>query len=162
MNRYEISWEGIAEPDWAVHLPDFLNRICVYIGVDSWEVSLTFCDNDHIRDLNARYRNKAEATDVLSFPQYDGTENFPDIPGIGQHKDEDFFFAVGDIVISPAFVLENSQYFGVPYEEELKRVIIHGMLHLKGLDHQTSEPDEPMLLFQEEILESTKDVRLFS
>jgi len=61
-------------------------------------------------------------------------------------------YSAGDIIISLETVEENSKYFKVSYEEELKRVLIHGILHLMGLDHETNSEDEEMLIKQEKIL----------
>jgi len=69
--------------------------------------------------------------------------------------------SAGDIIISLDSVYENAKYFVVNKEEELKRVIIHGILHLKGYDHATNEKDEEMLIFQEEILKRIIDQGIY-
>jgi len=63
-------------------------------------------------------------------------------------------------VIDLKQVCENARSFGVSTNEELKRVIIHSILHLEGLDHATNAPEEPMLLLQEEILAKYDEVVL--
>jgi probable rRNA maturation factor len=97
-----------------------------------------FCNNLYIKKLNAQYRNKDEATDVLSFPL---GETGPD----GQ-------YLAGDIVISLDALDENSRYFNVTQDEELRRLLIHGILHLSGADHDTNNGKEPMLETQEALL----------
>jgi probable rRNA maturation factor len=103
-----------------------------------------FCNNRYIKSLNTQYRNKDEATDVLSFPL---GETGPD----GQ-------FLAGDLVISLASLEENARFFKVSADEELRRLLIHGILHLSGYDHKTNEAKEPMLIEQEKILALTEKI----
>lgn len=82
-------------------------------------------------------------------------EPFPMEPGVEE------LYSAGDIIISLDTVKENSSYFKVAYEEELKRVLIHGILHLKGLDHETNNEDEDMLILQEKIVVALSDRGIF-
>lgn len=98
------------------------------------EVSVTFTDNDGIRDLNKEYRNKDSATDVLSFPMYAFTED--DMP------DTDFSVELGDIVLSLERASEQATEFGHSYEREVSFLTVHSVLHLLGYDHELSEEDD--------------------
>ncbi|MDC7240071.1 MAG: rRNA maturation RNase YbeY [Spirochaetales bacterium] len=115
-------------------------------------MSLTLCHDPFIRELNASYRDRDEPTDVLSFCQNEGDEivNFP-----GQQ------LSAGDIIISMDTLEAHSKEFSVPLEEELRRVTIHGILHLKGMDHETNDPGEEMLKYQEELLKKTSGIKVF-
>jgi probable rRNA maturation factor len=90
------------------------------------EVNLVLTDDQYIRQLNASYRGKDRATDVLSF----ALEAMPlppealDQPG-------------GEIYISVEMALVQANEQGVPLQEELGRLWIHGLLHLAGYDHDT-------------------------
>lgn len=86
------------------------------LGLAEKEVSILLADNEAIKELNKKYRKIAKPTDVLSFPMED---------------DE----LLGDIVISVEKTKEQAAAFGVSFEEELSRLIIHGLLHLMGYDH---------------------------
>jgi len=90
-------------------------------------------------------RKKDEPTDILSFPQFEKNE-------IETMPHYETTVCAGDLVISLPSVRKNAEEFRVLFNEELRRVLIHGILHLKGLDHSTNDEMEPMLLFQEEIL----------
>jgi probable rRNA maturation factor len=79
---------------------------------------------------------------VLSFEQGD---SYRDADG------EDRFLA-GDIVISLPALARNADDFGITRDEELRRLITHGILHLSGMDHEDNEASRPMLVLQEEIL----------
>ncbi len=109
------------------------------------EVSVTFTDNDGIRELNASHRNIDRATDVLSFPLFE-KEDLPDA------VDGD---ALGDIVISLEKAREQANEYGHSYEREVAFLTVHSMLHLLGYDHEISEADEKEMFFrQEEILKT--------
>ncbi|HOX92511.1 MAG TPA: rRNA maturation RNase YbeY, partial [Spirochaetales bacterium] len=113
----------------------------IALGQDGWDLSLLVCDDAFIVNLNEQYRNKEGPTDVLSFEQGERYET-PD----GMR------FLAGDIVISLDALARNAQDFSVSVDEELRRLVIHGILHLSGMDHASNDPSEPMLLRQESLL----------
>lgn len=88
------------------------------------EIDLTICDNKTIREYNLAYRDKDRATDVLSFPI--------DSDMIMNHRD----MPLGSIVISAEFVWEKAKEFGHSNQDELSLLLIHGILHLLGFDHE--------------------------
>ncbi len=92
------------------------------------ELSITFIDDKHMRELNRNYRNIDRTTDVLSFPQGEG----PDLT------------LLGDIVISLDTARRHSESYGVTLHEELKKLIIHGILHLLGHDHKKKKETQIM------------------
>ncbi len=109
------------------------------------EVSVTFTDNEGIRELNASHRNIDRATDVLSFPLFE-KEDLEDA------SDGD---ALGDIVISLERAREQANEYGHSFEREVAFLTVHSMLHLLGYDHEISEEDEKeMFEKQEEILKT--------
>lgn len=150
MNSVEISYQGVGTLPWEEKVVFYTGKVINYLEKNNWEVSLVFATDDVIRELNRTYRGKNEATDVLSFCQK------KEVP-----VDAHGVFYAGDIVISMETVARNAEYFDVAEEEELRRVIVHGILHLSGMDHETNESSEPMLIKQEEILLSLKGERLF-
>jgi len=94
-------------------------------GIDSGHVAIEFVSAERIAELNAEHRGIAGATDVLSFP-IDGAEPSPGPPELG------------DIVICPQ------------HTADLREAIVHGALHLTGMDHETD--DGEMLAVQREIM----------
>ena len=122
---------------------EFLRKVLEKLGKDKWEVSILFTGDAFIQKLNREYRGKDEPTDVLSFAQVDSKETFP--------EKGDRFYA-GDIVISMETLAKNADYFGIGVNDELKRLLVHGILHLSGMDHENNNPDQPMLVQQEKIL----------
>jgi probable rRNA maturation factor len=106
------------------------------------EVSLSFVGLDEMTALNASYRDKPQPTDVLSFELDD-----PWASGTGQvgedapaPEGEDGHILIGDVVISPDVAREHALLDEVSFEEELWILVIHGILHLLGYDHE--EPAE--------------------
>ncbi len=122
-------------------------------GIDfDCEVSVTFTDNEGIRELNREYRNKDSATDVLSFPMYSFTED--DMP------DPDFMVELGDIVLSLERAAEQAVEFGHSYEREVAFLCVHSVLHLLGYDHELSPEDEAVMIErQKKIMNELKILR---
>lgn len=112
------------------------------------EVSLTFTDDEGIRELNRRYRSIDRATDVLSFPQIDfGTD--------GVDLSDNSYKILGDIVISLERARAQAAEIGHSLEHEAAFLCVHSTLHLLGYDHVTSEEDEKIMFGkQKEIIES--------
>ena len=122
-----------------------LDRILDSLG-ETGDFSLHFVSDEEIRELNRDYRGKDEPTDILTFALSDG-EAFPTFEGEERE--------LGDIFISLESMRRNAAAFSVPEEEELKRLLIHGTLHLLGFDHATNDfASEPMLIRQEEMMRS--------
>jgi probable rRNA maturation factor len=100
------------------------------------ELSILFVNDSRMRALNRQHRGVDKTTDVLSFPQLDG---FPFPPGSGSE------LMLGDIVINLHKAERQAREYGVPFYDELKRLLIHGLLHLLGYDHeQGKEADRKM------------------
>ncbi|MBO4979654.1 MAG: rRNA maturation RNase YbeY [Clostridia bacterium] len=101
---------------------------------DDCEVSVTFCDNQEIREINKRFRNIDRETDVLSFPLFDDD-------GMDAHVEE-LNCVLGDIVLSLEKARAQAEEFGHSFEREVAFLTVHSVLHLLGYDHETGEEDE--------------------
>ena len=152
MNNIDILIENITEPSWVGNVDHFLQKSLKKLEIDNWEFSVTFCDDDFIHKLNREYRSIDSATDVLTFAQNDKPLPF---------EDNDIIHNAGDIIISLHTLKENADYFGVEKEEELKGVLIHGILHLNGMDHSDNLPDQDMLKIQEQLMLDLTEVKIF-
>lgn len=107
-----------------------MNLLLKALDCPGLEVSLLFTDDPTIRELNRLYRKKDRATDVLSFSQREG--EFADLePDV-----------LGDIVVSTDTVLRRIGRSRKDAREELFTLLIHGLLHLLGYDHETSATEE--------------------
>ena len=107
-------------------------------------LALAFVEEPVMAELNKRYRSLAEPTDVLSF-SYAGFDD-QDWPEPDDLEQEPF---LGDVVICPAVASRNALEEGITLDLELRRLVIHGILHLMGYDH---ESDQGQMLAREEAL----------
>ncbi|MGN0557995.1 MAG: rRNA maturation RNase YbeY [Acutalibacteraceae bacterium] len=94
------------------------------------EISVTFVNNEQIRELNNHYRNKDSATDVLSFPMGENGKYDTDLETGAQ--------ILGDVVISMEKVVEQAERFGHSLQREIGYLTAHSVLHLLGYDHMTN------------------------
>ncbi|WP_295733028.1 rRNA maturation RNase YbeY [uncultured Bartonella sp.] len=109
--------------------------------VDS-ELSLVFTDDANIRTINAKWRQIDKATNVLSFPA------FPIQPGQRPGP------ILGDIVIARETVQHEAQEENKSFDDHLSHLIVHGLLHLTGYDHQNDDEAEQMESLERKILAS--------
>ncbi len=95
--------------------------------VDACEVSIAFIDNETMEDLNWRHRQKKGPTDVLSFE----CDEEQDYMQFGECS-----FILGDVVIAPDIARSQALEYGSEFEEEIYLLLVHGLLHLCGYDHE--------------------------
>jgi probable rRNA maturation factor len=100
------------------------------------EISVRLCDDDEIRALNLAWRNRDKATNVLSFPAAVG------------HGGP----LLGDIVVAFEYVSEEAREAGRSLRDHLAHMLVHGMLHLLGFDHENEHDGEEMENFERRIL----------
>ncbi|MFN2593419.1 MAG: rRNA maturation RNase YbeY [Actinomycetota bacterium] len=106
---------------------------------DEAELSVLFVTSDHIRRLNERFAGDDYATDVLSFPMM---------------EDEEDSLLLGDVVICPRVAQTNAARLGHAVDVELDTLLVHGILHLLGYDHDSDDDKRKMERRQSEILDS--------
>ncbi|WP_144549865.1 rRNA maturation RNase YbeY [Peribacillus simplex] len=111
------------------------------------ELSVTFVDNDRIREINKEYRHKDSATDVISFALEEMGEDEVEIVGAEMPR------MLGDIIISIERTKEQAEEYGHSFDRELGFLALHGFLHLLGFDHMNEEDEKVMFTKQKEILE---------
>ena len=155
-NRILISLgEDVTEPVWFNNVEPFIQTVLQKLNYDNEEISVLFCSDEFIKELNSQYRNIDSATDVLSF---ENGEEYEDEEGLWKN--------VGDIAISLETLPKNAEYFEVDTNTELKRLIIHGILHLNGMDHGEEHiekgvvPTDEMLILQENLLADLSEEKI--
>ncbi|WP_369902581.1 rRNA maturation RNase YbeY [Bacillus manliponensis] len=112
------------------------------------ELSITFVDNERIREINREYRGKDQPTDVISFALEDMGEGEMEIVGADMPR------MLGDLIISIPRTKEQAEEYGHSFERELGFLTVHGFLHLLGYDHMTEEDEQVMFGKQKEILDT--------
>lgn len=149
---YYIEFEECSSVDEKL-VKDTLELYLNYLK-EKRDFSLHFIDDEEMQSLNYEYRGIDSPTDILTFAINDG-DDFPilfDDDEIVEEEEE-----LGDVFISIESMHRNALEFGVSDEEELKRLLLHGLLHLRGMDHKTNDfATEPMLIEQERILSVLK------
>jgi len=113
----------------------------VLLSLGAVELSLVLCSDAFIRDLNRDYREKDTATDVLSFSQREGEGSDPDDP------------ILGDVIISVETASRQAEEQGHSLETELVVLMIHGLLHLLGHDHEETEEARRMASAEADLLD---------
>jgi probable rRNA maturation factor len=124
------------------------------------EVSLLFVDEPTIAELNERFLGGEGPTDVLAFPIDEEPEpggRSPDEggtgPGGGLPSDEtDMPMLLGDVVVCPSVAARNATDHGVSLEDEVALLVVHGLLHLLGMDHGEDDEAETMERRERELL----------
>ena len=122
----------------AARLEGAARHLLISIGHARGELGVSLVGDNTIKELNRRYRKCDESTDVLAFSQVDGQPTAPSGPTV-----------LGDVVISVETANRQADCGGWSIEEELNRLLVHGLLHLVGYDHEAGG-DEAIRMKREE------------
>jgi len=109
------------------------------------KLSLVVTDDETVKDLNHKYRGKDKTTDVLAFPLVEEGADFVSPPGA--------VMPLGEVVISCPQARRQAEEAGHTLEKELSMLIIHGVLHVLGYDHQRSAQRQRMRAREQAIVE---------
>ncbi|MDQ6799083.1 MAG: rRNA maturation RNase YbeY [Actinomycetota bacterium] len=126
---------------------------------DDVEVSLLFVDETAMAELNQRFLGRSGPTDVLAFPidddVYEGPRSADSLgPGPGADPDlADLPTILGDVVVCPAVAQRNAPDHAGTYGDEMALLVVHGVLHLLGLDHAKPDEAEKMERREQELLD---------
>jgi probable rRNA maturation factor len=115
-------------------LSRFLARVRRELKLGHRKVTICLMNDGEIAELNSRFRGKRKPTDVLSFPAEALNSNGRN----GRHRPAKRASGnyLGDIAISPAAARRNARRYGRTLDEELRVLMLHGVLHLLGYDHE--------------------------
>ena len=122
------------------------------------EVSLLFVDEEAMAALNEQFLDKTGPTDVLAFPIEDEpgpTGRSPDEGGSGPGAlpEAEPMVLLGDVVICPAVAARHAVQHEVGFDDEVALLVVHGLLHLLGMDHQDDGEAERMEALEQELLQ---------
>lgn len=118
----------------------WIQQICEQQGKRVGEIGYLFCDDTYLLQANLEYLNHDTLTDIITFDYVEGDE------------------ISGDIMISVERVRENAGKFATPFEQELHRVMIHGVLHLLGQGDKSDAGMKQMRKREEEALSIWKQI----
>ncbi len=123
------------------------NSFLKKLELSDWQVSIVFVDLDTIAEFNEKYRGKTGPTDILSFPF------FQDLKAgekpVAQKGD---LMDLGDIIICPEKLAAYAAALEQTFPDRLERMMLHGLLHLLGYDHETDDDLAQMKTLEESIL----------
>lgn len=134
--------EFINDQEWGIDTKAFdpiINRLKETVDVLDGIINVIFVTDAYIKSLNKSYRNKDEATDVLSF-NYE-----KEMPGDDSNL-------VGEIYISVDTAKRQAKEHGHDLQDELNKLFVHGFLHIHGHDHEKDEDYEAMKKVEKEVL----------
>lgn len=146
------------ELDFQTSFPDFssyeeeyqrlLGKTLHHLGLsDDVIVSVSLVDNEFIHKMNRDYRHIDHPTDVISFAFLDGEDN-----PLEMLRNPISPVCLGDIYISVEKAAQQANDYGHPLKRELQFLFVHGLLHLLGYDHMSSEEEKMMFALQDKIL----------
>lgn len=116
---------------------------------DRCELSIALVDDQEIQRLNREYRGIDRSTDVLSFAQQEHID--PQL--VQPHSDDAAFpLVLGDVILSVETTQRQASEQGKSFEAELYFLLIHGILHLLGYDHQTDDDARVMKQVEQDVL----------
>lgn len=114
---------------------DLKKRRVLKAALASREVTLVFLDKKAAKKMNFEFRGKDYATDVLSFDSMDES-------------------SLGELILCPEVLKRQAKEHGLTYSQELGYMLLHGILHLLGYDHETNESDaQEMFKLQDAVFE---------
>ena len=113
-----------------------IEKILTLYNYTSYDVNVIFTSDIHLSDLKKEFFSKDQWTDVIAFP-----------------LQRDSKLIEGEIYISIPTAKKNASSFKEPYEKELGRLIIHGSLHLLGIEDNSTEQKKKMIILEEKFLE---------
>lgn len=113
---------------------DWLSAVIESENKQEGEINYIFCDDDYLYEINVQYLEHQTLTDIISFDYTEGD------------------CISGDIFISIERVIDNAKDFNVPFEQELRRVMVHGILHYCGYKDKTDEEEQLMRLKEDDKL----------
>jgi probable rRNA maturation factor len=124
----ETDWEAVA-----ARAAGAAANVAPELARDNLLVSLVFADDEEVRTLNRQWLAKDAATNVLSFPMLSREEV---LHAVGDREHEGM---LGDIILAHGVCMREAGDKGVPLADHAAHLIVHGLLHLAGLDHETGE-----------------------
>lgn len=144
----DIIWE---DKNWEILEEEYISNI-VRVVLEEFpktknsevEIALKLTCDENIRNLNHEFRGKNKPTNVLSFPDHD--INPHDLLEIPSQK---AYIYIGDIACSYQTIKRESEEYGLTFKDHFAHMLVHGILHLLGYDHELSKEDEEEMIEKE-------------
>jgi probable rRNA maturation factor len=133
----QLDWPQLTTQAWQV----VAKTVPVALNWGQAEVSLLLADNNTIQQLNVQYRGQDKPTNVLSFPQYEADTDWASLP-------KDTLLMLGDIVLAAPYVPDEAAKDAKNLGNHVTHLLIHGLLHLLGYDHENDIDAQTMMALE--------------
>ena len=132
-------------------LESLIGKILSIIDYEDFDIGILFTTNTTIQDYNRTYREKNKPTDILSFAYHPHKKPEERIAVITEDDKN-----LGDLILSPAYIKKDAQALGASFQERLTILLIHGICHLLGYDHEEDVDWELMKIEEKRILDALR------
>ena len=143
-----VTNQQTATPVDIAHLESKTHKLLTDLGYKDFDIGILLTDLETIQEYNHTYRHKDAPTDVLSFPYH---ENIVAGEKIAATADDEK--NLGDIILCPQFIKDDLERWEKTLEERMDILLIHGLLHLLGYDHEKDEDYEVMKVEEQRLLD---------
>jgi len=127
-------------------LHELIREILAIIEYEDFSLGVLITTNKTIQRYNETYRHKKGPTDILSFSLYPHHKPGSKIQPIDDEKN------LGDLILAPEYIHKSAHQLNVPFEHRVMILVIHGICHLIGYDHETDKDYEIMQALEDDIL----------
>lgn len=143
--RQDEAWpQVVLQPMFCDRIAFAIEQFLEFDGIERAVVA--FADDNQVKELNRRFRGKDQPTNVLSFPAPEHARSM----NVSEASDGVAF--LGDIILARETVLKEAEEQATPFDHHVAHLIVHGILHLVGYDHETRVAAEDMEALEIEIL----------
>lgn len=146
--REDQSWEEVdIHNEYITELVEVTLNHLGYFSKANVEIAIMLTSNDHMKKLNKQFREMDKSTNVLSFPDNDlQEEDLLELSG------KETYIYIGDIAIGYQILVDESREYGISFIDHFSHLLVHGVLHLLGYDHEDSQDAIQMSNLEIEIL----------
>lgn len=138
------------------HIQRCLEIVLKKLKLEKTEIGILFVNDFRSKELNRTYRGKNQPTDVISFPLFHSIKEIKEAVKDTPYEED---LPIGDVVVNLHQAKRQADEYNVEIHEEILRLIVHGVLHLCGYDHELSKKQEKrMFRKQKELLDAIKKV----
>ncbi len=127
-------------------------QILHFLNYEDFDLGILFTTPAHIQEYNHEYRTSNKPTDILSFSPHPSLKPGSRLVVIDEEEKN-----LGDLILCPQYIVENLEQWNMSFEERLEVLLVHGVCHLLGYDHELDEDYEIMKKEEERILRSLRE-----
>ena len=124
-----------------------VTKLLDFLGHTDFDLAIVFVTSAAMQKINKKFRSQDAVTDVISFPYHENIKAGQPIK-VFLPDDKN----LGDIIVCPEYILENKKQFLGTFQQRMDYMIVHGLAHLLGYDHQTDADFKKMNAFEQSVM----------